>query len=142
MEIRRPYRKPQVIVADDNERILHAVTRLLAPRFDLVGICRDGKSAIESVLELFPDVLVLDIVMPVLDGIQVARRLRDLKVPIKIVMLAGLNDQEYIDAALEAGVKGFVFKRKMSTDLMDAIDTVLAGRIFLSSDNGEQRLIQ
>jgi len=62
--------------------------------------------------ELCPQVLVLDIFMPILDGIQVARRLQALNTTAKIVMLTGLEDQEYIDAALAAGVKGYVFKRK------------------------------
>ena len=138
MEIRMPFRKPQIVIADDSDSMLRVIIRMLSTRFDLVGICRNGESAVQSVQELCPQVLVLDIFMPILDGIQVARRLQALNTTAKIVMLTGLEDQEYIDAALAAGVKGYVFKRKMVADLLEAIDKVLAGRTFLSGHEDRQ----
>ena len=92
----------------------------------------DGDQAVETVLRLQPEVVVLDILMPVLDGIQAARRLLKLGTTAKIVFLTGIEDPEYIAAAFELGAQGFVFKSSLYTDLPLAITTVLEGRTFRS----------
>jgi len=136
MELPLLDRKPRVILADDTEAILRAVTLRLADRFDLVGVCRDGSAAFQATLELCPDVLVLDIMMPVMNGIQVARCLQIMKTESKIVMLTAMEDPEYSEAARAAGVRGFVLKQRMAADLLHAIEVVLDGGVFITFGPG------
>jgi DNA-binding NarL/FixJ family response regulator len=93
----------------------------------------NGQAAVEAALELPPDLIVLDILMPVLDGIQVVRQLRAAGSSCRVLMLTGLEDKDFASAALEAGANGFVFKSRMGIDLLHAIEEVLEGRTFVSS---------
>jgi DNA-binding NarL/FixJ family response regulator len=124
--------KPRVVVADDDSRILSAVSKLLNPQFEVVACVFDGQEAIEAVLRLQPDVVVLDILMPVLDGVQAARRILKLVSTAKIIFLTGIEDPEYVTAAFELGGRGFVYKPSLYTDLPLAIAAVLEGRTFCS----------
>ena len=124
--------KPRVVVADDDSRILSAVSKLLNPQFEVVACVFDGQEAIEAVLRLQPDVVVLDILMPVLDGFQAARRILKLVSTAKIIFLTGIEDPEYVTAAFELGGRGFVYKPSLYTDLPLAIAAVLEGRTFCS----------
>jgi DNA-binding NarL/FixJ family response regulator len=126
--------RPRVVIGENNEAMMRTISRIVQLHCDVHAEVRDGQGAIDAVLTLQPDVLVLDIVMPVLDGIQVARRLRALNSDCRVVILTGLEDQEYIDAAILAGANGFVFKRRMASDLLRAIGEVLAKRTFVSED--------
>jgi DNA-binding NarL/FixJ family response regulator len=128
--------KPRVLLADDSERIIQAVSNLLAEEFEVVGCVRDGAEAIKAVIRLRPDVIVMDIVMPKQDGIQAARYLNQMNSPTKIVFLSGLEDQEYVEASLAAGASGFVFKCRAAHDLSLAIHEALAGRVFVSTRSG------
>jgi DNA-binding NarL/FixJ family response regulator len=83
-------------------------------------------------MELRPDVVVLDILMPALDGIQITRRLTAMRTKSRIVVLTGLEDQGYVKAALKGGAHAFVFKRRMASDLLQAINGAIDGRFFLS----------
>jgi DNA-binding NarL/FixJ family response regulator len=125
--------KPRILLADDSERIIQAVSTLLAGEFEVVGCARDGAEAIKAVIRLKPDVIVMDIVMPKQDGIQAARRLNQMNSPTKIVFLSGLEDQEYVEASLAAGGRGFVFKCRAALDLSRAVHEALAGRVFVST---------
>jgi DNA-binding NarL/FixJ family response regulator len=131
METRESAR-PRVVVADDSESMIRIVSRLACLQFEVVGVARDGQAAIDAVQRLRPDVLVLDIFMPIFDGIQVVRRLKAQKSDSRIVILTGLEKQEYMDAAMTAGASGFVFKSRMASDLLRAIGEVAAGRKFVS----------
>jgi DNA-binding NarL/FixJ family response regulator len=123
----------RVLIADDSQTAIRLISRIVRQQFDLVAAVRDGQAAIDAVLDHRPDVLLLDILMPVLDGIQAARRLTALGVATKIVMLSGLENQAIIEAALAAGASGFVFKSTMASDLLRAIADVLTGRTFVST---------
>jgi DNA-binding NarL/FixJ family response regulator len=127
--------RPRVVVADDNEAMVRVISRIVGLQFNVVAVAHDGQSSIDAVLKLRPDVLVLDVFMPVLDGIQVVRRLKTLKSDCRIVILTGLEHQECVDAAMTAGASGFVFKTRMASELLRAIHEVLAGRIFVSTQN-------
>jgi DNA-binding NarL/FixJ family response regulator len=127
-----PLPKPRVLLADDSERFLKVVSRILQEEFDVVGSAVNGEQAIEAALRLRPDVLVLDILMPVMDGIHTARWLKKLDISTKIVFLTGLEDSACLNAAMQAGGDGFVFKVQLPTDLPRALRAVLAGETFLS----------
>jgi DNA-binding NarL/FixJ family response regulator len=129
-------KKPRVLLVDDSEQILRAVRRLLDVQFEVIGTVLNGEQAIETTLRLQPDVLVLDIVMPVMDGFEAARCLKKVGAPVKIVFLTGLEDPALMETAMEAGGKGFVYKSQLVADLPLAIHAALNGRTFLSTKPG------
>lgn len=125
--------KPRIVVADDNADILKVICRILRPEFDVVGIAQDGKEAFTMAVGLKPDVLLLDVAMPELDGLEVAIFLKPKNLGTKLIFLAALEHADLIQAALRVGAHGFVFKSQMQADLGRAIREVLAGRTFYSS---------
>ena len=124
---------PTVVVADDHRRMLDAVTRLLADDFRVVAAVTDGRQAVDAVLRLDPDLAVLDITMPELDGFRTAQALKHAGARAKMVFLTLHDADEYVDAALRSGAKGYVLKARMEADLTRALHHALAGRSFLPS---------
>lgn len=124
--------RARVIVADDHPDMLKAVVRLLECEYEVVTTVRDGAAALEAVAVLTPDVVVLDISMPVLTGIEVARRLKTSGSNVRIVFLTVHEDPDFAQESLEAGGWAFVTKSRMTTDLRLAISEALAGRLFVS----------
>jgi DNA-binding NarL/FixJ family response regulator len=112
--------------------MLKKVSELLESEFDVVGSVGDGQSLLDSVFELHPDVVVVDISMPILSGIEAARRLRGLGSEVKIVFLTVHADPELVREAFEAGGLAYVVKFSLASDLLPAIREVLAGRSFVS----------
>ena len=124
--------RTRVLLADDHVPLLERVTALLEGEYDVVGTAVDGQTALDSVAELEPDVLILDISMPVLNGIQVANQLGDSGSETKIVFLTVHEDKDFARAALATGALGYVIKPRIASDLVAAIDEALAGRSFVS----------
>jgi CheY-like chemotaxis protein len=124
--------KPRILIADDNQKILTWVSDLLRPRFEVVAEVTDGRAALEAVAKFNPDLVVLDIAMPELNGIQAARELRRLGSRVKIVFLTVYRDDDYLAAAFQADALGFVYKSRLHTDLIPALDHALAGYRFIS----------
>lgn len=128
-------RRPRVLLVDDTPEILEYCIEILESHYDIVGTAPNGKSAIAAFEATTPDVLVLDISMPGLNGIEVARRLRSAGCQAAIVFLSG--NEEFASAALKAGGSGFVSKPQISSDLLVAIREALAGRVFVSDSSCE-----
>lgn len=124
--------KIRVIIADDHDAILEQVRLELGQDFDIVGSFGNGRDAVEAVLRLHPDVLVTDISMPILDGLQAARQLRKSNCGTKIVFLTIHADPDFVAAALSTGAFGYVTKPHLSTDLIPAIREALEGHVFVS----------
>ena len=124
--------KIRVLLADDHEAILEQVRLQLGEDFDIVGSVGNGRDAVDAVLRLQPDVLVTDISMPVLDGLQAARRLRSSNCGTKIVFLTIHTDPDFVAAALSTGAFGYVTKPRLSTDLIPAIQQAFEGHVFVS----------
>jgi DNA-binding NarL/FixJ family response regulator len=124
--------KIRVVLADDHHAVVAKVRGVLGADFEVVDAVSDGSQAVDAVLRLDPEVLVIDISMPVLDGLQAASRLQQAKCRAKIIMLTIHEDQDYVDAALRAGASGYVTKSRLSTDLIPAIRAALQGRTFVS----------
>jgi DNA-binding NarL/FixJ family response regulator len=122
----------RVLLADDHVQLLGELRLQLGREFEVVGAVENGEEAVHAALRLSPDVLVLDIAMPVMNGFQAAARLRDLKCKTKIVILTTYEDHEYIDAAFSAGASAYVAKRHFGTDLVMAIRQVVYGNTFVS----------
>ena len=129
----------RVLVADDHARILKAVSALLGNSFDVIDLVADGRAALQAALKLDPDLIVLDVSMPGMSGIEVARELRRRLNRAKIVFLTVHEDAEILASCLAAGGLGYVVKELMGSDLITAINEALAGREFVSqfSSKGE-----
>jgi DNA-binding NarL/FixJ family response regulator len=122
----------RVLLADDHAQLLGELRAQLGRVFEIVGAVENGEQAVRAALRLSPDVLVLDISMPVMNGFQAAARLRDLRCKTKIVVLTTYEDQDYVDAAFSAGADAYVVKRHFGTDLVMAIRQVVEGKTFVS----------
>jgi DNA-binding NarL/FixJ family response regulator len=122
----------RVLLADDHEAMLDRVARLLEAECNVVGTATDGQQALEAAQDLKPDVLVLDVSMPVMNGIETAHRLKEAGAEARIVFLTVHDDPDFAKEALEAGALGYVIKSRIASDLMIAINEVYAGRNFVS----------
>jgi two-component system nitrate/nitrite response regulator NarL len=122
----------RVLLADDHVQLLGELKVQLGAVFEVVGTVENGEQAVNAALRLSPDVLVLDISMPVMNGFQATERLRDLKCKTKIVILTTYEDRDYINAAFSAGASAYVVKRHFGTDLVIAIRQVIHGNTFVS----------
>jgi DNA-binding NarL/FixJ family response regulator len=122
----------RVLVADDVTPVLSAVAELLRGTFEVVGMVSDGQAALEAVLALDPDLALLDISMPCMSGIDVARELNRCGSSARIVFLTVHEDTDILETCLAAGGLGYVVKVFMDTDLIPAMNEALAGRVFIS----------
>src|SRR5262245_35428928 len=123
--------KIRVVVADDNPAVLKKLVSILQKAFEVVGAAVDGSSAIECVARENPDVVVLDLEMKDLNGIEVTKRLH-LNRAYPIVICSVETDRAIVEKALAAGVLGFVFKLRMGRDLIAAVNSVARGESFVS----------
>jgi len=122
----------RVLVADDQARVLSAVTALLGDSFDVIALVSDGRAALETTLKLEPDLVVLDISMPGMNGIEVAKELKRRAIKAKIVFLTVHEEPSILAACFAAGALGYVVKISMESDLIPAMKEALAGRVFVS----------
>jgi two-component system, NarL family, response regulator NreC len=123
----------RVLLADDHTLFRQGLRALLEREgFEVVGEAGDGSEAVRFARELRPDVAVLDLAMPRLNGMDAARELRAALPLMRTVLLTVHNDQQYVVAALNAGVKGYVLKTQASTDLVEAIRSAMKGDRYLS----------
>ena len=124
--------RARILLADDHEEMRDRVKRYIEQEFDLLGAVGNGQELLEAADKLHPDVCLLDISMPVLNGIETAAKLKESGSTAKIVFVTVHEDVDFIQAALQTGASGYVVKRRMASDLCKAIREALAGRIFLS----------
>jgi DNA-binding NarL/FixJ family response regulator len=124
--------RKRVLLADDQTRTLKAVSALLGESFDVVGLVSDGRSAVETTLKLEPDLVVLDISMPGMNGIEVAKELKKRVNGARIVFLTVHEDHRILANCFAAGGLGYVVKSAMESDLIPAMNEALAGRVFVS----------
>jgi DNA-binding NarL/FixJ family response regulator len=125
--------KLRVVIAEDNPGVLRQLVALLASEFEIVGQAENGKSALECILRQRPDVVILDLQMPFLNGLEVTRELKKIT-PIPAAVICSVqSDNETVEAALEAGASCYVFKSRMATDLGDAVKSAARRESFVSS---------
>lgn len=125
-------KKLRVLLADDHTLVLEGIKKLLEADVDLVGAVGDGRELISAACLLKPDVILLDISMPLLNGVEAARRLRKTLPDAKLIFLTMHGDHAYLGEALRLGAKGYVLKKSAASELIQAIREVAEGRIFVT----------
>jgi DNA-binding NarL/FixJ family response regulator len=130
---------PKVVLADDHTIVTEGLKALLEPEFQIVAKVDNGRAAIKAVRNFIPDVVILDISMPLLNGIDTAREIRKFDPKIKIVFLTMHTELAYVQEAFDAGASGYVIKHSASIDLQLAIRRALLGRTYITpgvAENG------
>ncbi len=123
---------PRVLLADDQEQVLQTIAEIVSERFEIVGMAKNGRRVLELVYLLSPDVVLLDVSMPVMNGFEAASRLKKAGSSAKVVFLTVHDDPGFVQAALSAGGSGYVLKTCLATDLIESILIVMRGGIFIS----------
>jgi DNA-binding NarL/FixJ family response regulator len=124
--------RPRILVADDNQPIQERVRELLEANYDIVGTVANGIALIEHAKILHPDLIVLDISMPGMTGIEAARELREAGSAAKVVFLTVHERVEFVHACMAEGALGYVIKSRLHVDLIPAILDALSGHRFIS----------
>ena len=124
--------KASILVADDHTLFVEALQKVLEPEFDLVGSVADGRALLDAAPRLDPDIILLDLSMPLLNGIDAAQQLRRLAPGAKLVFLSMHGDPTYVTEAFRAGASGYVLKRASAVELLLAIRTALRGQTYVS----------
>jgi DNA-binding NarL/FixJ family response regulator len=124
----------RVIIADDHPIFRQGLRQVLEmdSKLKIVAEADDGEAALARIEELRPDVAILDIDMPGRDGFEVARSLRDMRLPVEVIFLTMHRDEHFLNSALDAGVKGYVLKDSAVTEIVNAVKTVADAQSFIS----------
>ena len=133
--------KVRILLADDHPQFPEFVEALLGPSFEIVGKVGDGQSLLEAGLKLKPDVIVTDISMPVLNGIEAAGQLQRAGCPARIIFLTVHSDPDFVRCCLATGALGYITKPRVALDLIPAIREALAGRLYISRYETQKRHI-
>src|SRR5258708_5561777 len=126
-------RRPRVLLADDHRLLREAFAQLLEPGCDVVGAVADGRALLASAQELRPDIVVLDIAMPLLNGLDAARQLKRLLPEVKLIFLTVSEDPDLAAEAFRAGASGYLLKNSAASELFKSIQEVFQGRSYVTS---------
>ena len=125
-------KRPRILLADDHRIVAEGLRGLLEPEFELVGIVEAGRALLAAAEKLRPDVIVADISMPLLNGIDSVRQLKKTREEIKVVFLTMHPDVTYAASAFEAGASGYVLKHSAPSELVTAIHSALRGKTYVT----------
>jgi DNA-binding NarL/FixJ family response regulator len=125
-------RRPSLLLADDHPLFLDGVRRLLESKYDVVGTVADGKALITAAQQLRPDIIVVDISMPEMNGLAAAQIIGKTLPTAKFIVLSVHSEQAYVSEAFRVGVRGYVSKRAAAAELLTAIKQVLDGRTYVT----------
>ena len=125
--------RARILLADDHKAMRERVMHMLEDEFEVLAAVEDGQAIVDAAHELKPDLCLLDISMPVMNGIEVANELKHDGSTAKIIFLTIHEDPDFVQAALNSGASGYVVKSRIASDLLIAIRDVLAGGRFVSS---------
>lgn len=128
--------RPRVLLADDYVGLLTAWRRLLEPSCEVVGCVRDGRELLEAARTLAPDVVIADLSMPEVNGLEACRHITNASPQTKVILVTAGGDEWVARAAFRAGASGFVLKHSAADDLLVAIQTALGGDIFCTPSLG------
>ena len=124
--------KPRILLADDHRLVAEGLRSLIEPEFELVGIVEDGRALIAAAEKLKPDIIIADISMPLLNGIEAVRQIKTTNKDVKVIFLTMHPDVTYAVSALEAGALGYVLKHSAPAELITAVRRALKGKIFVT----------
>ena len=124
--------RPRILLADDHPAVLKATNALLKAQFDIVGNATDGPTLISEALRLRPDVIVADITLPILSGIEAAHRLHEIGLSARFVFLTIHSEEQFVEACVAEGALGYVIKSQMKFHLIPAIQAALVGESYIS----------
>lgn len=124
--------RPRLLIADDHLLMLEGLRLMLEPEFELVGSVEDGQALLRAAQDLKPNVILLDISMPILNGIDAASQLRKLLPATKLIFITMHAEAEFVTEAFRAGASGYLLKRAAASELLTAIREVLKGRSYVS----------
>jgi len=125
--------RPRVLLADDHTLVVEAFTKLLEPQFEIVGTAADGRALLEKAVQVQPDVVLLDLSMPILNGFEAGERLKKLVPRAKLIVLTMTEDAEVAADVLRSWASGFLLKKSASAELVKAIQEVLRGKTFVTT---------
>ena len=123
---------PRVLLADDHTLLLGAFEKLLAPECEIVGTASDGRSLVVEAQRLKPDVVVLDIAMPLLNGLEAGRQIKQLQKDVKLVFVTMYEDSDLAAEAFRAGASAYLLKRSAASELLLAVREVMKGRSYVT----------
>ena len=125
-------KRPRVLLADDHRLLREAFARLLEPGCDVVGAVADGRALLTAAAELRPDIVVLDVVLPLLNGLDAARQLRRVLPQVKVIFLTRSDDADLAAEAFRIGASGYLLKDSGASELLQAIQEVFQGRSYVT----------
>jgi DNA-binding NarL/FixJ family response regulator len=128
----RTLSRPRVLLADDHQMLVDALKPILEPRYEVVGAVSDGRELLKSAARLQPDVVVLDIAMPLLNGLDAARHLKATMPKAKLIFMTMNEDPDLVGEAFRAGASAFLLKQAAAFELTDAIERVLKGGSYVT----------
>lgn len=127
-----PVTNIRILLADDHPAMLDKLAGLLGGTYQIVGSVTNGRSALDAAVRECPDVILMDISMPIMNGIEAAEHLIQMRSEAKIIFLTVHEDPDFVRVALATGAAGYIVKSRMATDLVPAIQEALAGHRFIS----------
>lgn len=125
-------KKPRVLLADDHTLVLEGFQKLLEDHCEVVGVAEDGRALLEIAAQTRPDLILLDISMPRLNGIDAAKKLKKLVPDAKLIFVTMHADAAYINEAFKAGATGYLLKRSAAKELVQAIQSVMSGNFYVT----------
>jgi DNA-binding NarL/FixJ family response regulator len=127
-----PSRRPRVLIADDHTLVAEACVKILEPEFEVIGTFADGQALLAAVPELKPDVIVLDVGMPLMNGLEAGKRIKKLLRAVRIVYLTMNTDVGIAAEAFRGGASGYLLKSSAAAELVTAVRDVLKGKQYIS----------
>ena len=125
-------KKKRILLADDHKIITESLKNILEPAYEVVGMVEDGYMLVEEAARLLPDVIIADISMPKLNGLEAVRQIKKKGIGSKIIMLTMHPDVTYASKAFDAGALGYVLKHSAHTELLQAVEQALLGKKFIT----------
>lgn len=133
-------KRTRILLADDHTLTLEGIRSVIEPHHEIAGMVTDGRALVDAVLRLKADLVILDITMPLLNGIDAAVQIKKMLPEVKLLFVTMHVNPAYLEAALNAGAIGYVLKSAAREELLDAIESVLNGRIYVSPSLSSEHL--
>ncbi len=133
-------RRARILLADDHTLTLEGIRSVVEPHHEIAGMVTDGRALVDAAPRLKPDLILLDITMPLLNGIDAAVQIKKMLPDVKLLFVTMHVNPAYLEAALNAGATGYVLKSAAREELLDAIESVLNGRIYVSPSLSSEHL--